>query len=152
MRIRNSGHIFVKAEVAVGVETRPVELIVDTGGAHALYMRSDRVPLPEQRERNLTIGRGIFGDIKGDRGYIDELLLGDTPLEDVATYFLDSKSYRMAVGADGSLGTDILSRFVVTFDYARKRLLLKPTDAVLEPFVFPTTRAATGKQPAPASR
>ena len=136
LRIRGSGHIFVTAEITVDAETRPVELLVDTGGAHALFVRSDRVPLPVEREKNLTLGRGIFGEVKGDRGHIDELLLGDVPIEDVATNFLDRNSKRITVGADGNLGNEVLRRFVVTFDYSKKRLLLKPTDAIGEPFDF----------------
>ncbi len=64
----------------------------------------------------------------GDIARVSGLRLGDVELAGVVTSFLDASSSRITVGADGTLGTEVLRRFVVTFDYARDRMLLKPAD------------------------
>ncbi len=52
----------------------------------------------------------------------------------------------VAVGADGNLGNGVLNRFVVTFDYARSRMLLKPNDAINDPFPFSTSGMALDRK------
>jgi C-terminal processing protease CtpA/Prc len=45
----------------------------------------------------------------------------------------------VAVGADGNLGTEVLRRFRVTFDYGRRVMRLQPTASAGQPFLFPTS-------------
>ncbi len=133
------GYIFVPGEVTIDGQSQAVELVVDIGGAHALTLSPDRVPLPAHRLEDAVLGRGLSGLLKGDYGRIDQLRFGGSSLEDVVTDFPDASSLGVTVGSDGSIGTELLRRFVVTFDYARSRMLLLPTEAITEPFLFPTS-------------
>ena len=136
--LRNSGgYIFISSNVTIDGESRPVQLVIDTGASHALSLRPDRVGLPQRRVSNTTVGRGLNGVIKGDYGRIDKLQLGGTNLVNVVTSFVGAGL--TALGGDGNLGTKVLRRFKVTFDYARDRMLLEPTEAIAEPFVLTTS-------------
>ena len=80
----------------------------------------------------------MSGLIKGDIGRADRLRFGGASLEGVETSFVSGADDVIAPGADGSLGTDVLRRFVVTFDYGNNRMLLQPTESVAEaPAVSP---------------
>jgi len=136
---KRRAHIYVTGEVTIDGNSRPVDLIVDTGSTGALALRSDNVPVPARRISDLTLARSLFGDIKGDIGRIDKLQLGGSSLQGVVSIFVAGSSGIISVGSDGNLGVKILRRFGVTFDYAGSRMLLEPTAAVSDPFPFSTS-------------
>jgi hypothetical protein len=141
--VSRSGHVFVTAELAIDGEARSVELVVDTGASHALALDPARVPPPARRLAGATLGRGLNGVLRGDVARVERLSLGGVGFEGVVTSFPADAAQTVAVGADGNLGTEVLRRFVVTFDYPRSRMLLAPTDAAAEPFAFPTSGMST---------
>src|SRR4029453_10386545 len=62
------GKIFVDLRVATdGGEPQPVELAVDLGASHALWLntRADGTLAPPPGARSLMLGRGVSGDIRG---------------------------------------------------------------------------------------
>jgi membrane-associated protease RseP (regulator of RpoE activity) len=136
---RRNGLIFAPGEVTVDGRTHSIQFLVDTGSAGALLLRSDSVAAPERKIADVTLGNSLYGPIKGDIARVDQFRLGGLALNGVVTRFLDGSSGMVAVGADANVGTAVLRRFVVTFDYSRNRMLLKPTAALEDPFPFTMT-------------
>ena len=139
-----------KAYVAVGVRQLgaapeaaplPLRLLLDTGAGHALSLETSadaRLHLPAQRLRT-DLGRGLTGLISGALGRVAAVQLGRYYLPYVLTSFPDSSQVHDRLSGTertrhGSLGYEVLKRFITVIDYPHGRLLLRPTAALREPF------------------
>ncbi|HSG26922.1 MAG TPA: hypothetical protein VLA34_00480 [Candidatus Krumholzibacterium sp.] len=72
------------------------------------------------------LGRGLSGDIYGRTGRIAKLIIGPYELRDVTASFADEKVRSKQPGADAILGVRSLRRFNLIFDYAGKKLYIRP--------------------------
>jgi hypothetical protein len=133
------GKVFVNLRVAVDEgEPQPVELAVDLGASHALWLnaRPDGSLAPPPGGPSVTLGRGLSGDIRGRQGRVRRLEIGGFSFADVVALFPDPE-HRNPGGADfrdGFVGNEILTRFDLTFDYPASRLLLRPGRRLADPF------------------
>ena len=119
-----------------GEEETPAEVYIDLGAGDALLLlvRPEmKFPLPEGME-NKYIGTGLSGDIYGDFGRVASVRIGSHRLKNVVTAFPDAEVRSKQEGADGIVGSDLLRRFNVIFDYDRLRIYLKPNRAFGERF------------------
>lgn len=122
-------------------DTVKVKLVVDTGASNSisLYLPSDeRLALPP-KVMKAYLGRGLSGDINGQIGRLDAFSLGKYELEDLTAAYPDEESIKLALNIanrNGNLGSDILSRFTVTFDYPHNRLYMHPNRRFREPFHY----------------
>ena len=118
-------------------ETIPVKLVVDTGGSHTLSLdlgSNSKIKLPEDATKTV-LGRGGSGEITGYTGRIRALELGGQTFKDVPTIFPDSSSGTAGVnGRQGNLGSGILRRFKVIYDYGRKQMIVEPNRFSNDPF------------------
>ena len=76
------------------------------------------------------IGYGLGGSLYGYVGRSDTLGLGPFALPDVVTHFqtLEADELRSELAPRrGIIGNRLLERFLVTIDYPRRQLLLRPT-------------------------
>ena len=112
-----------------------VELLIDNGSSHPLMMESlyDKpFPLPP-KVIPANLGVGINGIINGSMGRIPTLTLGAYSFNEVLTGFPDYNIERSTLEGkprNGSLGSDILRHFLVTFDYPHGALYLKRTNNI----------------------
>ncbi len=136
------GLSYATGEVTIDGKTQPIKFVIDTGSPGTLLLRADKVEVPKRRISGVTLGQSLYGAVTGDIGRVDQLRLGGANIKNMVVRFLDGDSNMVAVGADGNLGNGVLKRFVVTFDYARSRMLLKPNDAIDDPFPFSTSGMA----------
>jgi hypothetical protein len=83
---------------------------------------------------DVYIGRGLSGDIYGKTGRISKLVIGPFELKDVKASFAPAEVRSKQKNADAVLGNRSLSRFNLIFDYARKKLYLKPNAGFDKPF------------------
>jgi len=118
----------------------PVELVVDSGAGHALAVNtwSDEALVVPDGAKRCLLGRGVEGDITGHMARIPALELGGYRLENVVADFPDDQSMT-GLGPhsrNGSLGIEVLRRFVVTFDYSREQMLLRPNGLYEETFEY----------------
>lgn len=114
----------------------PVSIYIDLASSEALEMLvrdNMQYDLPQEVE-DYYLGRGLSGDIYGQKGRISSLKIGSFYLKDVVTAFAPSKIRSKQEGADGVLGNNALRRFNVIFDYEKARLYLKPNTYFSEPF------------------
>ena len=119
----------------------PVLLLVDTGASDALWLseKSDeRIGLPEKHIETF-LGRGLSGDLYGIKGRIDAIWVGPLVLSRPIVAFPNSELIDQLISANdrnGTLGAEILRRFVVTLDYRNSRLTLRPTYRINESFNY----------------
>jgi len=81
--------------------------------------------LPKDTEE-VHLGRGLSGDIYGKKGTISKLIIGAYELTDVEAAFADANVRSKQEAADGIVGSGALWRFNLIFDYAGKKLYIKP--------------------------
>lgn len=122
-------------------EEVPVKLLVDTGASDALWLseKSDqRIGLPEKHIETF-LGRGLNGDLYGIKGRIEGLWVGPLILPEPIVAFPNSELIDQLISRNdrnGTLGAEILRRFVVTLDYRNNRMTLRPTYRVKEDFNY----------------
>lgn len=138
------GKPFVDARVVV--ETGPpldVDLALDLGAGHALWL-NERDPgrlAPPPGALHTPLGRGIQGEIRGAVGRVRRLELGGFTFEHVVTLF-PAAEFHNPGGVDfkdGFVGAELLTRFVVTFDYSSNRMVLVPGARFSQPFEWDMT-------------
>lgn len=122
-------------------DTVNVKLVVDTGASNSisLYLPTDERLLLPPKVMKAYLGRGLSGDINGQIGRLEAFSLGKYELEDLTASYPDEESIRLALnlaGRNGNLGSDILSRFTVIFDYPHNRLTMIPNRRFKEPFNY----------------
>ena len=126
--------LFVELDVLNADSTRQkVKMLIDTGAelnAWFQTMTSESVHLPA-KWINGTVGEGLNGIITGKYGRILEIKIGDFSLKNPIVSFPDSASISQIITnskRDGTIGSQLLSRFNMIFDYNQKRLYFKPNE------------------------
>lgn len=139
---RAKPYIMVNRLMSNGKAIENLKLVIDTGGAHSLLLNQQSLP-PELIPEKLTdghLGRGLNGNIEGKLGRIDLLRFGNHDFKDVIVTFPDSLVFDSKITPEyllrnGSIGGEILKRFVVTINYMQNLLVLKPDrKAINKPF------------------
>lgn len=117
------------------------KLLVDTGASHSLLLEptSDKRIIVPQNRVSTVLGRALGGVITGKTGRIESLELGKFELQKVITNFPDSNSYldtlkHSITFRNGSIGGEILSRFMVVFNFPQGKLYLKKNSDFKKPF------------------
>lgn len=133
---------FINALVELeGEKASPIKLLIDSGSSDALWLISNEkknLKIPKKNFKDF-LGFGISGSVYGQRARADRFILGGHILNDVKVAFPDSTSLQYVYNKnerDGSIGGEILKRFRVIFDYAGKKITLKPSANFKKPFGF----------------
>ncbi len=122
----------------------PALFLVDTGDADAAVRLYGpyvaKYGLDKKYPRGVVaVGGGIGGVSRARRTRVASFTLAGQTLRDIpADFSLDTKGGASVVNA-GSLGSRLLSRFVVTFDYPHNRVFFAPLTADRTAFVTRTT-------------
>jgi predicted aspartyl protease len=127
---------YIQAAVNIdGKMDRPVTMIVDTGANTSLmlYGTEKNGIAPNGKTLSGIFGVGVGGDIKGSLSRINTLVLGKHKLPNVIGQFNENSLHS---NADALLGMEVMTRFLVTFDYPGKRMYLKPNRDFSKPFEF----------------
>ncbi len=137
---------FVKATVKQEkTKSAEVKLLIDTGASSALFLdatKHDNIHLPEKTVDH-TLGRALVGVIEGKIGRVKRFNLGKFKFKKVTTSFPEnwivSKTGNKNPKTNprhGTVGSEILSRFRVIFDYHEKAIYLKKASGFSESFKF----------------
>ena len=122
------------------------KLLIDTGCSDALWLFEDNKGLNINTNYfEDYLGAGISGSIIGKRTKIHSFALGDFVFNNVTAAFLDSVSTLRARSfkeRKGSIGSGLLERFKVIFDYPNKKMYLKKAKSFKEDFKY--NRAGLG--------
>lgn len=122
-----------------------VKLLIDTGASSALFLDAENFPdihVPEKTVEH-TLGRALVGVIEGKIGRIDRLNLGNgIKFKKVTTSFPENwivssrESIEKKDPRHGTIGSEILSRFSVIFNYHKEEVYLKKNKDYKDPFKF----------------
>lgn len=133
---------FVRTSIVTeDLQEVPVKLLVDTGASDALWLseKSDeRIEIPQNHVETF-LGRGLSGDLYGTKGRIDGLWVGPLVLPKPIVAFPNSDLIDQLISSNdrnGTIGAEILRRFLVTIDYRNSRMTLRPTYRVNEDFNY----------------
>jgi len=119
----------------------PVKLLIDSGGSGTMWLFENShldIKVPKKYFVDF-LGEGLSGSIYGKRSIIKGIVIGKFELKYPTVSFPDSLSIvhaRQFKGRNGSLGANILKRFVVTFDYKKNKIKLKRTSSFKDPFRY----------------
>ena len=120
---------------------RTVRMLIDTGAELTAWFRSygnDPVPVPTRKIRGY-IGRGLSGDIEGSLGILSKIWISDFLLSNPIVAFPDSVSIsgtNINAQREGTVGSQLLSRFDLIFDQAGNKLYVKPNYLYKKPFPY----------------
>ena len=116
-----------------------VDLLIDTGASVPLLLHTNSHPSLKLPDRSIRgkLGMGLGGYLEGFIGRINKLTVGEIDFPGIITSFQDIKTEFLANKdrfRNGILGNQLLSRFMVYFDYNRGQLLLKARKSKNKPF------------------
>jgi len=118
-----------------------VKLLIDSGGGDALWLFENTHPKIKVSDKyfNDYLGKGLNGDIYGKRSKIDKLKIGRFVFEDAFVSYPDSSNIDVALKnkeRNGTLGANILRRFLVIYDYPGRKITLKKNSHFKKPFFY----------------
>lgn len=136
---RNKPYIF--ADVEMTSEKKKSKLLVDLGNSDAIWLFPTLIKDFIYNRPNIDdyLGRGFNGDIYGKRSRIHYFYLGNFKFLKPLTAMPDEFSIQHVNLVDerkGSIGSEILRRFVTVFDYQNQKLYLKKNGNYDDPFHF----------------
>jgi len=137
-----SQKMFVELTVLQTDSTRKqVKMLMDTGAElNAWFQTSSKesVRIPPKWVQG-TIGEGLNGIITGKYSHIPQICFGDFCLKNAIVSFPDSATINGIVSnskRDGTVGSQLLSRFNLYFDYKQKKFYFKPNSNFKGPFSY----------------
>lgn len=112
--------------------------LLDTGASMALSLFKDELPVP-QNSISAFLGKGLTGEVHGFLGRNPSFNIGRYQFEEIITGYPDKESLAMFpkdMEWYGNIGSDVLSRFHVVFDYFHEKLYLKKNSSYRKPFDY----------------
>lgn len=106
-----------------------VKLLIDTGASHALSLydyRDNRIVIPPKSFRSY-LGRGLNGDIHGNIGRLKQFSIGQFQFASPVVTYPDEDDIAIAMrvsNRSGSIGSELLRRFRIVFNYQKKEIII----------------------------
>jgi predicted aspartyl protease len=122
-------------EAAGKFEGIPVRLVVDTGSRAEVvlnrpFVERNHLTATHPGGLDVVAGWGTGGPARAYATRAASLDVGSVPVAGVVAFFsTQGKGAFAGADFDGDIGGGVLKRFVVTFDYGRQTLYLKPTSS-----------------------
>jgi len=139
------GKPYTKIKVSINQDTTIfADVLIDLGASDALWLFSnsnDSIP-NFKNEISYFLGEGLNGDIFGYQKRVNSVNFGgNVILQNVTVSYPDSAGLRVPSdydipGRNGSIGSEILRRFTVIFDYQNTKMLLKKNTYFKENFNY----------------
>jgi hypothetical protein len=129
------------SDIIIDDEVISSKLLIDTGNSDALWIftnKTDKIKLPKKNISDY-LGRGFSGSVFGKRARINSFEFGKKIFSSPLVTFPDSvsvKSVNFVPDRIGSIGSAVISRFTIVFDYMNRAIYTKPNDRINEPFHF----------------
>lgn len=121
---------YITAGIEQKDEKRDSKMLIDLGNSDAVWLFPKLIDNFVYNRPNIYdyLGQGFNGDIFGKRSRIHRLYLGEFTFEKPIAAMPDEYSIqnlKLVPDRKGSVGSEILRRFTVIFDYPGSRILLK---------------------------
>lgn len=146
------GTPFVAATLRQGRQRVAAPMLIDTGATGAATIYADLVAghswLLPRTILPLSAGALLPGQFRAAAGRLARLSFGGVAVaRPVVNFSASAGADDAAESAGGQIGGEILSRYVVTIDYARRRLTLTPGRRLGEPYRFDASGASFAAEP-----
>lgn len=114
-------------------ETFEAKLLIDIGNSDALWLFNEKDKRIKVSEKNFNdyLGLGFSGTVYGKRGRIKKLQIDKYIFENPIVAMPDSiatKDITMVENRVGSIGSEIMKRFSIVYDYSNTSIYLKKND------------------------
>lgn len=115
------------------------EWLIDTGASHSISLYDPNLPLP-QPSIDAFLGMGLSGNVYGKIGRAPRFSLGQFQFDDIIAGYPRAEALYIPeedlLQWYGNIGSEVISRFNVVFDYAHNRLILRKNASYKEPFYY----------------
>lgn len=132
---------YLEGNVIINDNTIPVKLLIDIGNSDAVWLfqnASKKIEIPSKNFDDF-LGQGFSGEVFGKRALISNFKFSKFDFTNPIVAFPDSTSTRnvkMVVNRSGSVGSEILKRFTIVFDYSNLVMYLKKNNNYEAPFAY----------------
>jgi hypothetical protein len=121
---------YIQSTILINSNEIPVKLLIDIGNSDAIWLFENKTKMIKIPNKNFEdyLGKGFSGDVEGKRAQISKFTLSKFEFHNPIIAFPDSSSIqnvRMVKDRAGSIGSEILKRFSIVFDYSNQQLFLR---------------------------
>ncbi len=132
---------YIQANVEMSHTKTDSKMLIDLGNSDAIWLFPSLIKDFNYNRPNIDdyLGRGFNGDIFGKRSRIHGLYLGKFEFIKPLSAMPDEYSIqhlKIVKDRKGSIGSDILRRFTILFDYPNQKIYLKKNKHYADPFLF----------------
>lgn len=132
---------YISSSIVINSKEVPVKLLIDIGNSDAIWLfendkKSIKIPAKNFED---YLGKGFSGDVEGKRAQIAKFTISKFEFHNPIIAFPDStsiKNVRMVKDRAGSVGSEIIKRFSVVFDYPNQKMFLKKNNNFSTPFSY----------------
>ncbi len=132
---------YMNADIEMKHEKQSSKLLLDLGNTDSVWLFPALIKDFIYNRPNIDdfLGRGFSGDIFGKRSRINSLSIGKFKLNKPIASMPDEYSIqhlKLVKDRKGSIGSEILRRFTVIFDYQDERIYFKSNRYLDDPFLI----------------
>lgn len=132
---------YMLADVEMKHDKQSSKLLLDLGNTDSVWLFPILIKDFVYNRPNIDdfLGRGFSGDIFGKRSRINSLSIGNFKLNKPIASMPDEFSIqhlKLVKDRKGSIGSEILRRFSVIFDYSGNKVYFKPNQHLDDPFLI----------------
>lgn len=132
---------YMNADVEMKHEKQSSKLLLDLGNTDSVWLFPALIQDFIYNRPNIDdfLGRGFSGDIFGKRSRINSLYIGKFKLDKPIASMPDEYSIqhlKLVKDRKGSIGSEILRRFTVIFDYPDEKVYFKSNRYLSDPFLI----------------
>ncbi len=132
---------YIVSSIVINSIEIPVKLLIDIGNSDAIWLfentkKSIKIPVKNFED---YLGKGFSGDVEGKRAQITKFTISKFDFHNPIIAFPDSisiKNVRMVKDRAGSVGSEILKRFYIVFDYPNQKMFLRKNGNFNTPFSY----------------
>jgi len=117
------------------------KLLIDTGANHSLLLNpetSEDIVIPDEVLKS-DLGTSLGGDLSGVVARVPLLRIGRLRFRKLTASFPDETEFSdiiLETGRHGTIGSDVLSRTKIIFDYPKERIYYRRGEKYRAPFEF----------------
>ena len=135
----NKNKAYIDVDAFINDTFFKLKLLFDTGLSDGLWLFKDKKIKNDNKSIRDVLGRGLLGDITGERSRVDKVVFNNFEMQEVLVVYPDSTSFKqieIIEGRNGSLGGEVTMRFNWVLDYKNNKFYFQRNDFFYKPFNF----------------
>ncbi len=132
---------YINLKVLLNSKEINAKVLIDSGGSDSIWLFENdqkEIKSPDLYFDDF-LGKGFSGDIHGKRSRIEKILIGSYEIHSSTISFPNKESIAkvdFVSGRNGSIGSGILKRFNILFDYKNQKMYIRKNKNFDEPFNY----------------